>query len=1091
MDLSQFVARIEPGSDPSIARPVDDATIKKITDALKLQGHCTYAQLPRTYTLLWCIGRPECIEAFQHASDNCFPYRDWTLPTGFRDSPTNSSFLQYQHVVFPDDLKGQTRPHVQFQNEVDCNLDECGILGHGYYGIVDRARGKLSKIEYARKRVRKAQSAVQRARVEAFEVELETLKRLRHHHLVQYVGSYTDPKWVAFMMLPIADCDLKEWMTSKTSKPSVQNVREAFGCLASAVSYLHQESVPHKDIKPDNILVHNGRVLLTDFGSSLDWKDMDSSTTAGTPEGFTRRYAAPEVLRDDKRNSSSDIFSLGCVFLELATYLFGHDVDELNQHCLSHGQKIMIFADNRGAIESWIEKIRLPEAPKADSKILDLIFTMMDPEKEYRPTASEISTIFGGLGKNYLCNSCLKDHLILDLERKNVNARDPKQRGPELCKAAMRGNLAIFQSLAKISDDMGYTITLEGVGATALDLAMKNGHMDIVKSFLVHSRAKGIPPNMRQAMFLAMEKSDACGINTLLDFGANVNVENEQGMSLMYTAVIQRKQRMVEILVARGAKLTYVESDTNRTVIHAAVRSGDPEILKSLLNRHQVNVNATDVFGMTALHEAVANGDRRLIDPLLQFHADPDICNCQGTFPLISAIRHSHVHLIKPLIAAGASIHLCNRLGEPPSCIAASMGAINALEILLDADGSLNHQNAKGENPLHLAVDSRNEALVDILLRKRPNFITEIEKERGMTPVHYAAYDGSTAILRKLLSHDRTPAREMDFTGRTPLLCAINDSGLTSTVQLLLDWAPATIDIACSEGNTPLMMAAAHRRVGIAQLLLDRGANPNAKNSASRTALHIAAGKDGSEETVKLLLAHGADANLPDANGCTALGAAAAAHRGSTMALLKWEGNADIDHCHEGSTQLMRAVASGNLEEVALVLKIGADVDARNHRQRTALFVAIEENQIEAVRLLLERNCDAGAKDSDHTTPLMLAASLGHEDIVRALVSAGVSLETQAENGNTALSKAADKGHAGVVKTLVNAGAETEVVDKDGLTPLFRAACRGHKRTASILVRAGADLASAKQIAKKSKVSGVSKAKKLLKELEVYKRSSG
>jgi len=52
----------------------------------------------------------------------------------------------------------------------------------------------------------------------------------------------------------------------------------------------------HKDIKSQNVLVHNGKVFITDFGLSLDWSSEDRSTASGVPNGFAARYVAPEAL---------------------------------------------------------------------------------------------------------------------------------------------------------------------------------------------------------------------------------------------------------------------------------------------------------------------------------------------------------------------------------------------------------------------------------------------------------------------------------------------------------------------------------------------------------------------------------------------------------------------------------------------------------------------------------------------------------------------------------------------------------------------------------------------------------------------------
>jgi len=94
-------------------------------------------------------------------------------------------------------------------------------------------------------------------------------------------------------------------------------LRTFFGCICSAVRYLHQQNCRHKDIKPANILVKDDQVYITDFGLALDWTELQAETTAGIPTMYTHAYAAPEVADGARRNTKSDIWSLGCVFLDI------------------------------------------------------------------------------------------------------------------------------------------------------------------------------------------------------------------------------------------------------------------------------------------------------------------------------------------------------------------------------------------------------------------------------------------------------------------------------------------------------------------------------------------------------------------------------------------------------------------------------------------------------------------------------------------------------------------------------------------------------------------------------------------------------
>ncbi|KAF1836863.1 kinase-like protein, partial [Decorospora gaudefroyi] len=98
-------------------------------------------------------------------------------------------------------------------------------------------------------------------------------------------------------------------------------------CLTSAVAFIHGRTTKHMDIKPQNILIREigsspfdpgWRVYLADFGLSRSFTSQDHSQTDG-PTSRTPRYCAPEVYKSERRGRSADIFSLGCVFLEILT----------------------------------------------------------------------------------------------------------------------------------------------------------------------------------------------------------------------------------------------------------------------------------------------------------------------------------------------------------------------------------------------------------------------------------------------------------------------------------------------------------------------------------------------------------------------------------------------------------------------------------------------------------------------------------------------------------------------------------------------------------------------------------------------------
>ncbi|KAH4316220.1 hypothetical protein HBH64_008220 [Parastagonospora nodorum] len=156
----------------------------------------------------------------------------------------------------------------------------------------------------------------------AFRNEVSIMRRLvSHKHIVKFWGSYICDRELGIFMSPVArDGDLAAYLArvfecGMTDDQAVI-LNRAFGCLTSGLAYIHKQTIRHKDIKPKNILIHDGRVIYTDFGISFD-ADQQDTTTIGYTYAFTRRYCAPEVHDYASRNRKSDVYSLGCVFVEI------------------------------------------------------------------------------------------------------------------------------------------------------------------------------------------------------------------------------------------------------------------------------------------------------------------------------------------------------------------------------------------------------------------------------------------------------------------------------------------------------------------------------------------------------------------------------------------------------------------------------------------------------------------------------------------------------------------------------------------------------------------------------------------------------
>ena len=205
----------------------------------------------------------------------------------------------------------------------------------------------------------------------------------RHEHIVELIGSYTDPRTVAILTNPVAEYNLEEHFSRGSNQAWRPFLKTFFSCLAAALCFLHDNRIRHKDIKPQNVLVNDGKVLLTDFGLALDWTDKSRSRTSG-PAWSTPLYGAPEVAEGTMRTSASDLWSLGCVFLEIWTVLNGNSTHALRERLSCFGTQSIFYCTNLQSVDIWIENITVLPPPVGDKFPATWIKNMLQHDQDQR-----------------------------------------------------------------------------------------------------------------------------------------------------------------------------------------------------------------------------------------------------------------------------------------------------------------------------------------------------------------------------------------------------------------------------------------------------------------------------------------------------------------------------------------------------------------------------------------------------------------------------------------------------------------------------------------------------------------------------------
>ncbi|XP_015852768.1 serine/threonine-protein kinase 33 [Peromyscus maniculatus bairdii] len=193
------------------------------------------------------------------------------------------------------------------------------ILGQGSFGMVSEVTDKETGAKWAIKKVNKEKAGS--SAVKLLEREVNILKSVNHKHIIHLEQVFETPKKMYLVMELCEDGELKE-VLDKKGYFSENETRLIIQHLASAIAYLHDNDIVHRDLKLENIMVKssfmddnnemNLNIKVTDFGLAVRKHGSRSEsmmqTTCGTPI-----YMAPEVINAHEYSQQCDIWSIGVI----------------------------------------------------------------------------------------------------------------------------------------------------------------------------------------------------------------------------------------------------------------------------------------------------------------------------------------------------------------------------------------------------------------------------------------------------------------------------------------------------------------------------------------------------------------------------------------------------------------------------------------------------------------------------------------------------------------------------------------------------------------------------------------------------------
>ena len=284
----------------------------------------------------------------------------------------------------------------------------------------------------------------------------------------------------------------------------------------------------------------------------------------------------------------------------------------------------------------------------------------------------------------------------------------------------------------------------------------------------------------------------------------------------------------------------------------------------------------------------------------------------------------------------------------------------------------------------------------------------------------------------------------------TALIAAVR-AGNRPAIERQIAASPEVVKGEDAGGSTALHHAAGYGPLANVELIINKGADVNAKNRRGSTPLHWAI---HDEAKVRLLLSKGAGVNAKQAQGRTPLFLAAILGNGIPTVRLLFARGVDPNLASaNGQTPLMMAAARGNVEGIRLLIEKGANVNARDGAGETALMFAGTSGNSAAVRLLIENGADVKVRSKRNETALGFAATSGVQESVELLLAKGAEVNVRNIRGYSPLMFAAssDAMPAEIIRLLLDKGADRSFTGDYDEPASVLAAKRGHTEAARLL----------------------------------------
>ena len=346
--------------------------------------------------------------------------------------------------------------------------------------------------------------------------------------------------------------------------------------------------------------------------------------------------------------------------------------------------------------------------------------------------------------------------------------------------------------------------------------------------------------------------------------------------------------------------------------------------------------------------------------------ANPNAKNRHRTTALMTAAQfNKDKRVIEALIDEGAEIDVKNHNGNTALIFAAMNNSPEVVKLLLERGADIKLLNNEKRDALSYAKANKNLNSTDVIQLLTP----ESEQAQQTQPNNQANVDED-------------------------LLKACGRGKLDKALEALQAGANVNA-LTTNNKSTPIILASQFGNLDFVKLLLERGAEVNAKNGSGNTALHLAL-LYNSSDVIMALIDAGADIDAVNNKGTGVYDIL------PTMKRLKGTDAWKALMKHKLQPKFLKLCRSGSEQDINEAIEVGVNVNSTNKTLSTALMFASKENTPEVVEILAKAGAELDAQDIYGNTALIYAASYNSEEVVKVLLDSGASTNVMNIQGYSA-----------------------------------------------------------------------------------------